>query len=124
MPFGGKKQSGIGTLMCSYHSLSPRVRDNPTIWSCEVLPTFHHDVGFLVLIFDRSLLAVDAVTDDVLGSFWVSFGTAVDVVHDADSIFVFVGPSLGRELGMHALEEYISTKAVHFNYGEKLDWPL
>ncbi|EIM88564.1 NAD-aldehyde dehydrogenase [Stereum hirsutum FP-91666 SS1] len=31
---------------------------------------------------------------------------------------------IGRELGMHALEEYISTKAVHFNYGEKLDWPL
>ncbi|KAI0035661.1 NAD-aldehyde dehydrogenase [Vararia minispora EC-137] len=31
---------------------------------------------------------------------------------------------IGRELGSHALEEYISTKAVHWNYGEKLDWPL
>ncbi|TFY83823.1 hypothetical protein EWM64_g184 [Hericium alpestre] len=30
----------------------------------------------------------------------------------------------GRELGSHGLEEYISTKAVHWNYGEKLDWPL
>ncbi|KZV75147.1 NAD-aldehyde dehydrogenase [Peniophora sp. CONT] len=31
---------------------------------------------------------------------------------------------IGRELGSHALDEYISTKAVHWNYGEKLDWPL
>ena len=31
---------------------------------------------------------------------------------------------IGRELGGHALDEYISTKAVHWNYGEKLDWPL
>ncbi|THH17943.1 hypothetical protein EW146_g2947 [Bondarzewia mesenterica] len=30
----------------------------------------------------------------------------------------------GRELGSHALDEYISTKAVHWNYGEKLEWPL
>ncbi|KAI0321810.1 NAD-aldehyde dehydrogenase [Amylostereum chailletii] len=30
----------------------------------------------------------------------------------------------GRELGQAALDEYISTKAVHWNYGEKLDWPL
>ncbi|KAI0069084.1 NAD-aldehyde dehydrogenase [Artomyces pyxidatus] len=31
---------------------------------------------------------------------------------------------IGRELGSQALDEYISTKAVHWNYGEKLDWPL
>jgi len=31
---------------------------------------------------------------------------------------------IGRELGSHALEEYISVKAVHWNFGEKLDWPL
>jgi aldehyde dehydrogenase (NAD+) len=30
----------------------------------------------------------------------------------------------GRELGSHALEEYISTKAVHWNYGENIEWPL
>ena len=30
----------------------------------------------------------------------------------------------GRELGSYALEEYTSVKAVHWNYGEKLDWPL
>nr|GAT54025.1 NAD-aldehyde dehydrogenase [Mycena chlorophos] len=29
----------------------------------------------------------------------------------------------GRELGSLALEEYTSTKAVHWNFGEKLDWP-
>jgi len=31
---------------------------------------------------------------------------------------------IGRELGSHALEEYTSVKAVHWNFGEKLDWPL
>jgi aldehyde dehydrogenase (NAD+) len=31
---------------------------------------------------------------------------------------------LGRELGSHALDEYISTKAVHWNYGENIEWPL
>ncbi|KAI0676795.1 NAD-aldehyde dehydrogenase [Trametes maxima] len=31
---------------------------------------------------------------------------------------------IGRELGSYALEEYTSVKAIHWNYGEKLDWPL
>jgi len=31
---------------------------------------------------------------------------------------------LGRELGSYALEEYTSIKAVHWNFGEKLEWPL
>ncbi|EIN10716.1 NAD-aldehyde dehydrogenase [Punctularia strigosozonata HHB-11173 SS5] len=31
---------------------------------------------------------------------------------------------IGRELGFDALQEYISVKAVHYNFGEKLDWPL
>jgi len=31
---------------------------------------------------------------------------------------------IGRELGSHALEEYTSVKAVHWNFGEKLEWPL
>jgi aldehyde dehydrogenase (NAD+) len=30
----------------------------------------------------------------------------------------------GRELGSYALEEYTSVKAVHWNFGEKLEWPL
>jgi aldehyde dehydrogenase (NAD+) len=30
----------------------------------------------------------------------------------------------GRELGSYALEEYTSIKAVHWNFGEKLGWPL
>ena len=30
----------------------------------------------------------------------------------------------GRELGSYALEEYTSVKAVQWNFGEKLDWPL
>lgn len=30
----------------------------------------------------------------------------------------------GRELGVYALQEYTSVKAVHWNYGEKIDWPL
>ncbi|KAF9075931.1 NAD-aldehyde dehydrogenase [Rhodocollybia butyracea] len=31
---------------------------------------------------------------------------------------------IGRELGSYALEEYTSVKAVHWNIGEKLQWPL
>jgi len=31
---------------------------------------------------------------------------------------------IGRELGRHGLDEYISTKAVHWNYGEDLEWPF
>jgi len=31
---------------------------------------------------------------------------------------------IGRELGSYALEEYTSIKAVHWNFGEKLAWPL
>ncbi|KII94734.1 hypothetical protein PLICRDRAFT_33547 [Plicaturopsis crispa FD-325 SS-3] len=31
---------------------------------------------------------------------------------------------IGRELGSYALEEYTSVKGVHWNFGEKLDWPL
>ncbi|OSX60595.1 hypothetical protein POSPLADRAFT_1147983 [Postia placenta MAD-698-R-SB12] len=31
---------------------------------------------------------------------------------------------IGRELGSYALEEYTSVKAVHWNFGEKLGWPL
>ncbi|KAF9469111.1 aldehyde dehydrogenase domain-containing protein [Collybia nuda] len=31
---------------------------------------------------------------------------------------------IGRELGSYALEEYTSVKAVHWNFGEKIDWPL
>ncbi|KAF5388283.1 hypothetical protein D9615_000287 [Tricholomella constricta] len=31
---------------------------------------------------------------------------------------------IGRELGSYALDEYTSIKAVHWNFGEKLDWPL
>jgi hypothetical protein len=30
----------------------------------------------------------------------------------------------GRELGSYALQEYTSVKSVHWNFGEKLDWPL
>ncbi|TFK55757.1 NAD-aldehyde dehydrogenase [Heliocybe sulcata] len=31
---------------------------------------------------------------------------------------------IGRELGSYGLEEYMSIKAVHWNFGEKLDWPF
>jgi aldehyde dehydrogenase (NAD+) len=31
---------------------------------------------------------------------------------------------IGRELGSYALDEYTSVKAIHWNFGEKLDWPL
>ena len=37
--------------------------------------------------------------------------------------FLSCSPS-GRELGSHALDEYISTKAVHWNYGDNIEWPL
>jgi len=31
---------------------------------------------------------------------------------------------IGRELGSYALAEYTSVKSVHWNFGEKLDWPF
>ncbi|KAG6857349.1 hypothetical protein H0H87_005652 [Tephrocybe sp. NHM501043] len=31
---------------------------------------------------------------------------------------------IGRELGSYALEEYTSVKAIHWNFGEKIEWPL
>jgi len=31
---------------------------------------------------------------------------------------------IGRELGSYALDEYTSVKAVHWNFGETLAWPL
>ncbi|KAH8830847.1 NAD-aldehyde dehydrogenase [Flagelloscypha sp. PMI_526] len=31
---------------------------------------------------------------------------------------------IGKELGSYAVEEYTSVKAVHWNFGEKLEWPL
>ncbi|KIY73666.1 NAD-aldehyde dehydrogenase [Cylindrobasidium torrendii FP15055 ss-10] len=36
----------------------------------------------------------------------------------------FKQSGIGRELGSYALEEYTSVKAVHWNFGEQLDWPL
>ncbi|KAH9813925.1 aldehyde dehydrogenase domain-containing protein [Melampsora americana] len=30
----------------------------------------------------------------------------------------------GRELGMDGLENYLTTKAVHYYYGDKLEWPV
>ncbi|CAN6667766.1 potassium-activated aldehyde dehydrogenase, mitochondrial [Trichomonascus vanleenenianus] len=30
----------------------------------------------------------------------------------------------GRELGIEGLKEYTQTKAIHWNYGEKVDWPM
>lgn len=36
----------------------------------------------------------------------------------------FKQSGIGRELGSYALHEYTSIKAVHWNFGEKLDWPL
>jgi acyl-CoA reductase-like NAD-dependent aldehyde dehydrogenase len=36
----------------------------------------------------------------------------------------FKQSGIGRELGSYALEEYTSVKAIHWNFGEKLDWPL
>jgi len=45
------------------------------------------------------------------------------LIRQFDSISIDL-PPLGRELGSHALEEYTSVKAVHWNFGEKLVWPL
>jgi hypothetical protein len=37
---------------------------------------------------------------------------------------IYLTSRAGRELGSYALDEYTSVKAVHWNFGEKLDWPL
>ncbi|KZT58784.1 aldehyde dehydrogenase [Calocera cornea HHB12733] len=35
----------------------------------------------------------------------------------------FKQSGIGRELGQYALDNYTAVKAVHFNYGEELEWP-
>jgi len=66
VPFGGKKQSGIGMILYLFDHLS----------------------------------------------------------HSCTSILMHSFSLVGRELGSYALEEYTSVKAVHWNFGEKLEWPL
>lgn len=36
----------------------------------------------------------------------------------------FKQSGIGRELGSYALHEYTAVKAIQWNFGEKLDWPL
>jgi aldehyde dehydrogenase (NAD+) len=50
-------------------------------------------------------------------------GAYCQSLSDADLI-THVCQILGRELGSYALAEYTSVKAVHWNFGEKLEWPL
>ncbi len=83
VPFGGKKQSGIGA--CSFR---PRDRVLPLLASSQ----------------QRDCLTLGCES------------------REAALIVVCALP--GRELGSYALEEYTSVKAVHWNYGEKLEWPL
>lgn len=66
VPFGGKKQSGIGMILYLFDHLS----------------------------------------------------------HSCTSVLMHSFSLVGRELGSYALEEYTSVKAVHWNFGEKLEWPL
>ena len=75
VPFGGKKQSGIGQCLID------------SVRSSSEMSRTHLEI-----------------------SLWVS---AVDT---------FL-PS-GRELGANALDEYLSVKAIHWNYGDKQEWPL
>lgn len=37
---------------------------------------------------------------------------------------LYVEHITGRELGSYALHEYTEVKTVHWNWGDKLDWPL
>ena len=89
VPFGGKKQSGIGkSLDCRACGLLLGSIPPP---ACE------HFGATSSAGFSQGIRIRRALTP-VLRS--------------------------GRELGSYALEEYTSVKAVQWNYGEKLDWPL
>ena len=90
VPFGGKKQSGIGAWLL----LHLRARSH-----CGSVAG------------RRPLLASSQQRDCLRGG-----------CDSREQALIVV--LAGRELGSYALEEYTSVKAVHWNYGEKLDWPL
>ena len=49
-------------------------------------------------------------------------------IYSTSSLALYVltsdGIEKGRELGKQGLDEYISVKAVHWNFGDKGSWPL
>jgi len=55
------------------------------------------------------------------GTVWIN---TYNILHNNVPFGGFKQSGLGRELGEYALSEYVSVKAVHWNFGEKLDWPM
>ena len=97
VPFGGKKQSGIGAWLL----LHLRARSH-----CGSVAG------------RRPLLASSQQRDCLMQG-----GGDADL-HAQPGANCGSSRRTGRELGSYALEEYTSVKAIHWNYGEKLDWPL
>jgi len=55
------------------------------------------------------------------GTIWIN---TYNLLHNNVPFGGYKQSGIGRELGEYALSEYTSVKAVHWNFGEKLDWPL
>lgn len=55
------------------------------------------------------------------GTVWVN---QYDILHNNVPFGGKKQSGIGRELGKQALDEYISVKAVHWNFGEKGTWPV
>lgn len=124
VPFGGKKQSGIGEFISHFQM---RIRLYfVDIWFLQIPPlnlladqnessqgtwrqVAMRPAPFPSMVNNRSRLVLLPTSSDLLG-----LKLSADV-H---------GFPTGRELGSYALDEYTSVKAIHWNYGEKIDWPL
>ncbi|KAF9782759.1 aldehyde dehydrogenase domain-containing protein [Thelephora terrestris] len=63
----------------------------------------------------RVSLALDA------GTVWVN---QYDILHNNVPFGGKKQSGIGRELGKQGLDEYISVKAIHWNFGEKASWPV
>lgn len=55
------------------------------------------------------------------GTVWIN---TYNILHNSVPFGGFKQSGIGRELGEYALNEYTNVKAVHWNFGEKLDWPM
>ncbi|CAE6504780.1 unnamed protein product [Rhizoctonia solani] len=55
------------------------------------------------------------------GTVWVN---QYNILHNNVPFGGYKQSGIGRELGSYALKEYTNVKAVHWNFGEKMDWPF
>ncbi|KAG0151267.1 hypothetical protein CROQUDRAFT_37076 [Cronartium quercuum f. sp. fusiforme G11] len=60
------------------------------------------------------------------GTVWVNQYALLkaQVPFGGEFILIMIQSGWGRELGMEGLNDYLTTKSVHYYYGESLEWPV